>query len=78
MGFDSDYMKTGHLMVVLLEQLLYKYIGLLFTPKLSWSSAKIKLAAQAKKALLILLYENTKALLECLYIKKYLNSLTPW
>ena len=28
----------------------YKYIGLLFTPKLSWSSAKIKLAAaKAKK-----------------------------
>ena len=29
---------------------MYKYMGLLFTPKLSWSAAKAKLAAQARKA----------------------------
>lgn len=29
----------------------YKYLGLLFTPKLSWSKAKRKLAGQAKKAI---------------------------
>ena len=28
----------------------YKYMGLIFTPKLSWSKAKRKLAAQARKA----------------------------
>ena len=30
---------------------IYKYMGLLFTPMLSWTSAKIKLAAQAQKAI---------------------------
>jgi hypothetical protein len=29
---------------------MYKYIGLLFTPKLSWTKAKTKLAAQARKS----------------------------
>ena len=29
----------------------YKYLGLIFTPKLSWSKAKRKLAAQARKAI---------------------------
>ena len=29
----------------------YRYMGLLFTPKLSWSKAKRKLAAQARKAI---------------------------
>ena len=28
----------------------YKYMGLIFTPKLSWSKAKHKLAAQARKS----------------------------
>ena len=30
---------------------MYKYMGLLFTPTLSWSAAKAKLAAQARKAI---------------------------
>ena len=30
---------------------MYKYMGILFTPKLSWTKAKIKLAAQAKKSI---------------------------
>ena len=30
---------------------LYKYMGLLFTPVLSWTSAKIKQASQAQKAI---------------------------
>ena len=30
---------------------MYKYLGLLFTPKLSWSRSKNKLAAQARKAI---------------------------
>ena len=29
----------------------YKYMCLLFTPKLSWTSAKLKLAAQSRKAI---------------------------
>ena len=29
----------------------YKYLGLIFTPKLSWSKAKRKLIAQARKAI---------------------------
>ena len=29
----------------------YKYLGLIFTPKLSWSKAKRKLASQARKAI---------------------------
>ena len=31
--------------------LFHKYMGLLLTPKLSWSKAKSKLASQAKKAI---------------------------
>ncbi len=31
---------------------VYKYMGLLFTPNLSWSKAKAKLAMQAKKLLM--------------------------
>ena len=30
---------------------VYKYMGLLFTPTLSWTSAKLKLAAQSRKAI---------------------------
>ena len=30
---------------------VYKYMGLLFTPKLSWSKAKAKLSAQARKSI---------------------------
>ena len=30
---------------------LYKYMGILFTPKLAWTPAKEKLAAQARKAI---------------------------
>ena len=30
---------------------MYKYLGILFTPKLSWSMAKSKLAAQANKSI---------------------------
>ena len=30
---------------------MYKYMGLLFTPKLAWTSAKYKLVAQARKAI---------------------------
>ena len=29
----------------------YKYLGLVFTPKLSWSKAKWKLASQARKSI---------------------------
>ena len=30
---------------------VYKYMGLLFTPKLRWTKAKVKLASQAKKSI---------------------------
>jgi hypothetical protein len=30
---------------------MYKYMGLLFTPKCSWREAKTKLAAQARKSI---------------------------
>lgn len=30
---------------------MYKYVGLLFTAKLSWTKAKTKLAAQARKSI---------------------------
>ena len=30
---------------------MYKYMGLLFTPKLSWTKSKTKLAAQARKSI---------------------------
>ena len=33
---------------------VYKYMGLLFTPKLSWYSARLKLCAQAKKIIFAL------------------------
>ena len=54
MVFDSDNMKTWHFMVNFCTNRTtsyYKYMDLLFTPKLSLSSAKIKIAAQAKKAI---------------------------
>ena len=38
----------------------YKYMGLIFTPKLSWSKAKRKLAAQAKKAIFCIKNYQTK------------------
>ena len=39
---------------------MYKYMDLLFTPKLSWTCAKVKLVSQAQKVLLsIQNYERT-------------------
>ena len=33
---------------------VYKYIGLLFTPTLSWTSARVQLAKQARKAICLI------------------------
>ena len=36
----------------------YKYLGLIFTPKLSWSKAKRKLTARARKAIFCIMIKN--------------------
>ena len=51
-------------------------MGLVFTPKLSWSKAKRKLAAQARKASFP--YETINANLNILNLRKYFAYLIQW
>ena len=64
--------ETGFLMVTP----YYKYMGLLFPTKLSWSSAKIKLAAQAKKTVFaIRKYQRPFGMFLHIYIFKLFDSM---
>ena len=51
-GYLRNYEKCIYNSTQIQTTSIYKYMALLFTPKLSWTSAKIKLAAQAEKALI--------------------------
>ena len=51
-GYLRGYEKWYHNGNLLKTTSCYKYMGLLFTPMLSWTSAKIKLASQAEKAIM--------------------------
>ena len=54
----------------------YKYLGLIFTPKLSWSKVKRKLTAQARKAIFCI--KNYQRKFGILNIKKYFVFLILW
>jgi hypothetical protein len=55
---------------------VYKYMGLLLTPKLSWSSAHDKLASQAQKALFAI--RNYQKPFGFFLQRIYLKYLTLW